>query len=513
MISVRVHRDRYVDSVVLLSATRAIKESPGVGFATAVMGTPANLAALRDAGVAAGDVEDVAANDIVMVARADDDAAAAAGLEAGDHILFATRTSGGGGGGAAANPATLGAAVGALAGANVAVISVPGGYAALEAHKALSAGLNVLLFSDNVTVEEEVELKDHALAAGRLVMGPGAGTAMLGGCGLGFANVAKRGRIGVVAAAGTGAQEAMALLDRWGEGVTQVIGVGGRDLSEAVAGRSARMAIRAMENDPDTEVILLVSKPPSPDVARAVVAECGSTPLVAALVGVADGTAVPGAEAVSSTLEGGVAHAVRLLGGNPPTQWGTLRADVDGAIAGLSAKRTTVRGLFSGGTLCYEALTLMQPHLGPVWSNTPLDKQFHVPAPAGAHICLDLGEEEYTQGRPHPMIDPEARLELLRALSDEPGIAVVLLDIVLGYGSHDDPAAVLAPACADLAGAADAPRIVVYVLGTDGDPQGLERQRRAFTEAGCVVAPTNARAALAAAAITVRRSDIVETVL
>jgi FdrA protein len=180
-----------------------------------------------------------------------------------------------------------------------------------------------------------------------------------------------------------------------------------------------------------------------------------------------------------------------------------------GSLVDLGPGRGTVRALFSGGTLCYEAQTLLQPWLGDVWSNTPLDDRLRVPAPAGAHVCLDLGEEEYTKGRPHPMIDAEARLGLLAEAGKDDDVAVVLLDVVLGYGGHDDPASVLAPACAAMA-RPEGPRVVAYVLGTDKDPQGVARQRRAFEEAGCLVAPTAARAALAAAAIALRRPQIVE---
>ena len=399
-------------------------------------------------------------------------------------------------------------AVRELPDANVAIISVPGPFAALEAHKALRAGLDVLLFSDNVSLEDEIELKEHAASVGHLVMGPGAGTAALGGCGLGFANVVRPGRVGIVAAAGTGAQEAMSLLDRWGEGVTQVVGVGGRDLSAAVGGRMAALAVRALAQDPATDIVLLVSKPPSPAAARAVVEAAGATPIVAALVGLGADEVVDGATAVTRTLEGGVRATLAALDRAPPDLGDDLRREVEQALAGLDPQRTLVRGVYSGGTLCYEALTLMEPWLGPVWSNTPLDKRHRVPAPAGSHTCLDLGEEEYTKGRPHPMIDPEARLEVLADVAGERDVAVVLLDVVLGYGSHPDPAALLAPACAGLA-SVGGPRVVVYLLGTDGDPQGLDRQRAAFAASGAIVAPTGARAALAAAAIACRNPTIV----
>lgn len=504
---IRVQRDRYVDSVELLAITRAMRLAGGVEFATAVMGTPANIAALQERGFGDEDLSSATPNDLVLAVRAENGSLADEALEQGERALSHSRSVSTVS--AEREPRSLHAALDALGDPNLAVVSVPGSYAALEAHKALAAGLHVLLFSDNVGVEDEIALKEHAASVGRLVMGPGAGTASIGGCGLGFANAVAPGRVGVVAAAGTGAQEVMALLDRWGAGVSHVIGVGGRDLSERVAGRSARMAVRALDRDPSTDVIVLVSKPPSPDVARAVVAAGGGTPVIAAVIGQPPGTSVPGAAEATSTLEAAVSHAVVRCGADPPSDWSDWRSDVASSLVNLSPARSAVRGLFSGGTLCYEALTLLPPWLGDVWSNTPLDDRLRVPAPAGAHICLDLGDEEYTQGRPHPMIDAAARLELLAETGKHDDVAVLLLDVVLGYGAHDDPASVLAPACTAVTGP-EGPRVVVYVLGTDKDPQGLARQQRAFQQAGCLVAPTAARAALAAAAISRRRPEIVE---
>ena len=509
---IRRRDDTYVDSVLLLAATRAMRDTEGVAWATALMATPANLAALLDEGLPDAALDGASASDLVLAVRGDDDEAVGRALDAGEGALFAERTPSGTTSQAASAERDLLGAVDRLAGANVAIISVPGPFAVLEAHKALGAGLDVLLFSDNVSLDDERELKEHAATVGHLVMGPGAGTAALGGCGLGFANVVRAGRVGVVAAAGTGAQEAMSLLDRWGEGVTQVIGVGGRDLSAEIGGRMAALAVQALDQDPATEIILLVSKPPSPAAARAVVEAAGATPIVASLVGLDPNVEVEGAAAVTRTLEGGVRATLAALGRPGPDFGGELRADVEQALVGRDPARTLVRGVYSGGTLCYEALTLLEPWLGPVWSNTPLDKRYRVPAPPGSHTCLDLGEEEYTKGRPHPMIDPEARLEVLRDLAGEADVAVVLLDVVLGYGSHPDPAALLAPACAELAGTGGL-RVVVYLLGTEGDPQGFDRQRSRFAEAGAIVAPTGARAALAAAALARRDPAIVESLV
>jgi len=525
-----VHKDRYVDSVVQMSASRAMMEVDGVNWAAAAMGTPANLATLADRGFDTGSFE-ATANDCFLAIDADSDDAVDPALEAGQKALGAgpggKKSSGLAGAAEAERPRSFTEGIDALdEQANLAIISVPGDYAALEAHKALTAGLHVLLFSDNVSLEEEVELKERAERAGLLVMGPGAGTAMLGRTGLGFANVVSgagtdpdtaadgegdsRPGVGVVAAAGTGAQEVAALLDRGGARVTAIIGVGGRDLSETVGGRMARSGLRALRADPGTDAVLLVSKPPSEAVAKAVLAEAAGKPAVAALIGLAEPVPTPEGVRLASTLEGGATTLLAALGLPPLDLDAGLKAAVTEAIAALPDARRLVRGLFSGGTLCYEALVILSGILGPVYSNTPIRTGWGLPAPDGAHVCLDLGEEEYTKGRPHPMIDPEARIEHLRVEGARPDVAVVLLDVVLGYGSHDDPAGRLAPVCADIRAGGQGPAVVAYVLGTDNDPQDLIRQRKTLVEAGCIVPPTAGRAALAAAALATRRPDLVE---
>lgn len=508
--ALKVFRDTYVDSVIQLSGTRVMYAVEGVEWTAAAMATTANLDELRSEGFDTAAIEPAGGNDLFFAVRGSSEEVVEAALAAAETAVFAKRESATTG--PAARPRSLRAAMEAQPGSNVAVISLPGDYAPLEAHRALTAGLDVLLFSDNIPVEAEIELKDRARSLGRLVMGPGAGTAMLGGTGLGFANVVKPGRIGVIAAAGTGAQEAMSLLDRFGEGVIAVIGLGGRDLNEAVDGRMARLAVASLRARDDVEAILFVSKPPADDVARAVIAEAGDTPFVAAYVGTTATFELPPTARVAATLEAGVLETLRLLGDEIPDVVGDTEAAVTSALARLTDRQTLVRGLYSGGTLCYEALTILGPVLGEVWSNTPLDKSLHVPAPTGSHICLDLGEEEYTQGRPHPMIDPEARLELLREAGRETDLAAILLDVVIGYGSHDDPAGQLAPACREIHDSGGA-QVVAYVLGTDQDPQGFASQRATLEAAGCIVTETAARAALAAGALATRNPSLVRTAL
>ena len=504
--AVKVFKDTYIDSVVQLSGTRAMFATEGVDWAAAAMATPANLETLAGEGLATTEVSSAGVNDLFLAVRAVDQASLDAAIEAAENAMFAARTSEQRS--EVAPPRTIAQAAERQPASNVAVISVPGDYAPLEAHKALSAGMDVLLFSDNVSIAEEICLKDRGIELGRFVMGPGAGTAMLGGTGLGFCNVVKPGRVGVIAAAGTGAQEAMSLLDRWGVGVACVIGLGGRDLTAAIGGRMAKFAVASLRDNADIDAILLVSKPPADEVAHAVVEVAGDKPFVAAFVGTTAQFELPETARVATTLEAGVIETLRLLGKSAPDVVGELESDVAKAIANLSNERTLVRGLFSGGTLCYESLVILSDVLGQVYSNTPLDKKLVVPAPAGQHICLDLGEEEYTKGKPHPMIDPEARIALLREQGRDHEVAAILLDVVIGYGSHTNPAAQLAPACAEIH-RNGGPQVVAYVLGTEQDPQGFDSQRRILEEAGCVVTETAARATLAAAAIAGRDVSIV----
>jgi FdrA protein len=272
-----------------------------------------------------------------------------------------------------------------------------------------------------------------------------------------------------------------------------------------------RLGMKALRADPATVALLVVSKPPARHVAESLLAELEGVPAVAAFIGL-EHHAVPAPSGVhlASSLEGAALATLETLGRPRPDPAVGQVAVASRAIDRLRDDRRSLRGLFSGGTLCYESMVLMSRHLGPIHSNTPLDNDWGLPAPDDAHICLDLGSEEYTQGRPHPMIDPEPRAEELLDHGRDPTTAVVLFDVVLGHGAHDDPAAVLAPACAEITARDDAPAVVAYVLGTDADPQNFAEQRAQLERAGCVLAPTNARAALLTAAIIVRDATVAE---
>ena len=505
--NIRSHPNTYLDSVKLLAGSRAILETAGIEWGAVVTGTPANIEVLIEEGFNSADLTGVGANDLVMAAKGTGFERAFLNAETEMFIAPAAASSD-------SDRSSLRSVAETLALSeppNLAVISVGGAYAALEAHKAISAGMDVLLFSDNLSVEDEIELKLRAEKRSLFLMGPGAGTAVIDGVGLGFANAVREGSIGVVAASGTGAQEVMSLIHRSGLGVSQVIGVGGRDLSEAVGGRMTAQAIRSLEEDPQTQAILLVSKPPSPSVSKWLLNRPDAKPIVAALIGLDRPIDVSPHVTLTSDLEEGVVAVASVVGmAFAPVEEGLVEL-AGRAIGRVDDSRTVIRGLFSGGTMCFEAMTLMSEHGLEVHSNTPLRPDLTLDVTeAASHVCLDLGEEEYTSGRPHPMINPAARIEMIKRQGALPETAVVLLDVVLGYGSHDDPAGQLAPACSDVMAIDGGPQVVAYVLGTDSDPQGIANQRSTLEDAGCLLAATNARAALMAVAIATRQPEISE---
>lgn len=499
----------YADSVALMLAQREARELAGVEDAGVVMATDANKALLRDAGLDFPDLETAGPDDLAVVARAATREQAEAALALAQEALTRRRAAGAG---EEYRPKTIASALRMLPEASLALISVPGRFARPVAREALEAGLHVMLFSDNVPLEHEVELKAASSRRGLLMMGPDCGTAIVGGVALGFANSVRSGRIGLVGAAGTGLQEVTSLIHRFGGGITHAIGTGGRDLSSAVGGITMLQGLRALALDPRTAVIVMVSKPPAADVAGRLLAAgaaCGK-PVVAAFIGAAVEPA--GQVRGAATLEDAARLAVRLAYGADPglAPVRTLPAQEAGRLA---PGQRYVRGLYSGGTLCYEALVLLRPHVGPVWSNTPLQPGWALDPPTRSreHTVIDMGADEFTQGRLHPMLDPALRLQRLIQEASDPETAVVLLDVVLGYGAHDNPAGALAPAirqARDLARRAGRHLCVVgSVCGTDDDPQHAASQREALEEAGVLVEEGNARGARLAGLIAEARGS------
>jgi FdrA protein len=472
--SVEARGGAYADSVTLLQVTRRVAAGDGVEAAFVAMGTELNLDLARGMGF---DVPAAAGpNDLVIAVRARSPEALEAAQAEVERAL-APPPHPEGGAQAEEPPRTSGSAL-RRAPADLVLVSVPGQYAFAEASDALAAGSDVMIFSDNVPLAQEVVLKRRAVDAGLLVMGPDCGTAVVGGIGLGFANVVERGPVGLVAASGTGAQQLLCLLDHGGVGVSACLGVGGRDLSTEVGAMSTLAALDALDADPATSLIVVVSKPPSPEVADRVRAHAATlaTPVRFALLGSAEGgDLTTAAEAVLTDL------------GRPVPQWPAWAATRSASRAGA------LRGLYSGGTLCDEAMLLATRALGPIRSNIPLSPELALDASlrAPGHLMIDFGDDELTRGRPHPMIDPSLRLERLAVEAADPDASVVLLDVVLGHGAHPDPAADLASAIA----AAEGLHVVVALIGSTGDPQDFAAQAARLHEAGADVFASNAAAA------------------
>lgn len=486
-----VRRTFYMDSVALMRLSRAVSALPGVERAALMIGSTTNQALMSDAGLLDDTGRGAGANDLILAVRAADAKAASAALEEAQVLLDQPRS-----GGAAAgewHPKTLDTALQQLAGANLALISVPGEFAAAEARRALGKGLHVMMFSDNLPIEDEIALKEDAVRRGLLMMGPDCGTAIIGGAPLAFANVVPRGDIGVVAASGTGLQEVATLLARNERGISHAIGVGGRDLKGPVGGLMTLAAIDALDRDPDTRQIVVISKPPEAAVAERVLERAGRSakPFTICFLGV-DEMAVPGNVRLNSELR---STAEDALGGRT-IDWADRPAPPTNGHAGR------IVGLYTGGTLCAEAQVFFRRKGVEVTSNVPISGVGHADTSrTTGHVLLDLGDDEYTVGRPHPMIDPSLRNAMLRDAIADAGTSVVLLDVVIGYGAHADPAGELV---AELPPSGSRNMILVAsVCGTEEDPQIYSRQVKILRDAGIVVAPSNAHAveyALSAAA-------------
>ena len=456
-----VRRGFYADSVALMRIARQLQSAAGVIRASLMIGTESNKALLADSGLLAAEGKGARPDDLVIAVKAKSAAAAEAALDlAGKLLTFrpseeSTERF--------TSSSSFNSALATLPEANLALISVPGEFAAAEARRALERGLHAMVFSDNVPLEEEVALKEFAARRGLLLMGPDCGTALIAGVPIAFANAVPRGDTGIVSASGTGLQEVSSLLARAGRGVSHGIGVGGRDLSARVAGRMTLAALDALEADAATRRIVVISKPPAPAVAKKIVARAGRSkkPVVLCLLG-AGRMKLPPRVKLARTLE----EAAGIV---PEEK--TLDVKAKGKI----------RGLFCGGTLCAEARIVLEAQGVKV----------------GPNDLVDLGDDEFTRGRPHPMIEPALRSEHLeRALKDK-RVGVILLDVVIGYGAHADPAGLIADAVGKFRRKGCA--VVASVTGTENDPQVYSKQVATLRAAGVIVAGSNAEAARIAA--------------
>jgi FdrA protein len=482
----KVFQGFYKDSVALMRLSRDLAVMDGVNEAALMMGSPSNKQILKDAGLLADNGAAAEGADLILAVRAKDfDAAQNAADTIEPQIMSQMRVATGD---TVWQPQTIRAAAKANPDANLALISVPGEFAAAEARKAISRGLHVMMFSDNVSIEDEINLKVQAREQGVLMMGPDCGTAILDGVPLAFANKVTTGDIGIVGASGTGIQEVTTLISNNGGGISHAIGVGGRDLKDEIGGISTLVGINRLDADPATKHIVLISKPPGKNVLPRIMERIGQSfkPFTVCFIGATD-LELPANAMAARTLKDAAQAA---LGGG---------AFEEPAISGTSLPkdRTGIRGLYSGGTLAAETqLILLDAGLN-VTSNAAVPGSGSLSDDGNAHKIIDLGDDEYTQGRPHPMIDPEIRREPLAAALADSTVGVVLIDIVIGYGAHPDPAGQLSEMLRTMQGT-DCPTIIASVTGTEQDPQVRSSQINTLQAAGIHVAGSNADAAIAA---------------
>lgn len=510
-IKVIIKKNAYHDSVTLMSISGKLTAIQGVADAVVAMATDMNKDLLKNVGMLTAEVEACSASDLVIAVKATDEATCTQAVEMVEEVFTKRAVSKKGSGEAA--PSTISSAVKVMPKANMAVISVPGEHAAREAMQALKQGLHVMMFSDNVTVEDEKALKEYAHDAGLLMMGPDCGTAIINNIGLCFANAVNQGGIGIVGASGTGTQEVTVLIDRFGGGVSQVLGTGGRDLTEAIGGITMLDGLAALDRDTQTKVIVLVSKPPAKVVAEKILAQARqcSKPVVVCFINASQADDERNQVYFTASLEDAAYKAVKLAQGatdfGVPCEHSALDEIAANRKTKLASDQKYVRGLFCGGTLCDEAMYIVKNKVGSVFSNIAkqADAKLTDPHRSKEHTFIDLGDDVFTVGRPHPMIEPGLRLPRLLQEAQDPSVAVILMDIMLGYGSHADPAGITLPAIMEAKRIAqDSGRhleIIAYVCGTDKDPQNRLEQEQKLAAAGVTLAKSNARAAYLAAAI------------
>lgn len=508
-----VKPNTYFDSVTLMRISGQAAEMDGVMDVLVGMGTDLNKESLARVGLLTEAAEGASPNDLLIGVRVTGEEILERVLQRIDELLGSQRRGAVGEGGEVQKerPRSIARACQLKPGYNLALISVPGIYAAREAREALRQEMHVFLFSDNVSLEDEVALKKKAAAKGLLMMGPDCGTAIINGAPLGFANRVRRGSIGIVGASGTGIQQVTTLIDSLGEGISQAIGTGGRDLTERVGGMTTLAALDALAADDQTKVIVLISKPPAPAVAAKVFARAAEIdkPVVMCLLG-SQTMASPGPGIIQCrNLEETALQAVSLVRGGQEV---TLpeedrRAFLDEFLAARKPGQKYVRALYGGGTLCDEAMTVFRHEGIPIFSNVPLSPEEALAdvEQSRGNTFLDMGDDYFTRGRPHPMIEPGLRNPRLLQEAADPEVAVILLDVILGHGSHSDPAGVAARGIQEARqqAAREGRRLafIAALIGTAADPQGLEQQRRLLEEAGVIVCTSNIRAARLAASL------------
>jgi len=500
-----IRKNQYYDSVFLMSVNRRISEVKGVQQTAVLMGSPTNKQLLVDIGIQDDQIEAAQPNDLIVAVIAESPASVENVLGRLDEWLEAIQEKT-----ASQKVRTLEDGLSQKPDANLAVISVPGEYAAREAKKALEAGLNIFLFSDNVSIEDELELKQFAVERGLLVMGPDCGTSLIGGVGIGFANAVRRGPIGAIGAAGTGLQEFTSQVNNAGSGISHAIGTGSHDLSEEIEGLTTLAALDALEADQQTRVIAIISKPPAASSLASLLERVKTCkkPVVGCFLGVDPGlisgrpNLLPARsidDAVRIAISCSIGQVAKPAGGLTPEELVAILKEKQA----WSPEQEYLRGILAGGTFCYQSQQILRDAGYTIYSNSPFDRKYLLADPDQSieHTIVDMGDDFYTVGKPHPMIDGTLRKRRILAESRDPQVAVLYLDFILGYNASMDPVGELLDAILEakrLSGQRGAAlTVVASVCGTETDPQDVKLQIKMLQEAGALVFRSNALASAA----------------
>ncbi|GED69327.1 hypothetical protein BRE01_30290 [Brevibacillus reuszeri] len=504
-IKVVIKESTYFDSVSLMSLSTKANQIEGVEQAVIAMGTEMNKEVLRNVGLITPELEAAKTSDLMIVVKAATDELCESAY-AGIEELFTKKSDTKGK--SEIKYATIDSAAKSIPEANLAVISVNGAFAAREARKALENDLHVMLFSDNVSIEDEIALKQFAHEKGLLMMGPDCGTAIIGNVALCFGNAVRKGNIGIVGASGTGSQEVSVRIHDFGGGITQLIGTGGRDLSEQVGGIMMLDGMKALDEDEATKVIVLISKPPAPSVEEKVLAQIKNCkkPVVVYFIGGEETAVVAAGGHFAKTTKEAALKAVVLAGANEDElnkralNWPLIEE----VRAKLTPEQKYIRGLFCGGTLCDEAMYLAMDTYQDVYSNIQKKPEYKLKNlhESIAHTFLDMGDDDFTNGKPHPMIDPSTRISRFLQEAKDPSVGVIVMDFILGFGSHEDPVGVMLPAIIEAKQLAEKEgrhlEILGYVMGTDLDSPKFEDQVQKLMDAGVTIASSSTNAGLLA---------------
>lgn len=493
---VTIQRNRYVDSVTLMDVRDKAMGCPGVRLAEVQMGTPANLRLMREMGFVVD--EDVGCNDLVCGIDAENDAAADAAMGYIDDLLERKTEPD------AERFSDLDEIDLTQTPYDLVQISLPGEYVYAEAKKALEKGLDVFIFSDGVSLEEELALKREGHERGLLVMGPDCGVGLIDGVALAAGSIVRRGEIGIVGASGSGAQEVACLIERCGCGVSAIIGTGGRDLFPQIGGIAMLDGMERLAGDPNTKVIVLVSKLADADVMEKVLrrADQIEKPVVAVFIGGGEelfkGHRVIGAEA----LETAALAAVEALCGARPS-WGCDDGELD-VIAGkelamLAPEQRYFRGLFCGGTFAEESLVYFSRHNAGAGLRSNLENRYAArlddPEVSVGNTILDLGAENFTARFPHPVFDSRIRMDRLKKEMADPQVAVVMMDFITGPGVDGDPFAPVAALVRESRAGGRHVSVIASICGSEADPQNVREMARLLRDSGVIVTGSNYQSA------------------